>query len=405
MTNNDRKKLILERILKSSEFVNSQKNQKLLTYLINASIEDVIPREFDIASEVFNRDEKFDPSTDTIVRVSMHNLRIKLEKYYANEGKKDKTHIVIDKGHYELKFVENYHAPKEPDNLTKRIHYAIYGILLLVIIFLSAKTILQHNSSDKNSQKLKYRCLWKEVINSERSKLFVIGDEFFFLEGIDSKQSIIRKHDVNSFDDFDQYKKKQSDSIHRQKTPYPYFPRMVVWPLGNILNIFPTGSPIDFKASSKFTSSDMLEDDIIFIGSFRSLYLFNDIIKDLTFNYISTPNYKDLTITSKDTSIHLLFEGEPGIKHTDFCFLRKLPGPSNNTIIMLFSGFYVGASGVTEIITDNEKLKDLENQIQDALGYLPDYYSILFKSFGHSRTEFKTEVLSIEAFDPENIMW
>lgn len=406
MISTTQKKTILNKILESKEFINSKKNQKLLTYLINASIEHVIPTEFDIASKIFNRDVGFDPSSDTIVRVSMHNLRIKLDQYYANEGKKEKVHIVIDKGHYELRFIENYRAPRKKSMNPNRIPFLINLFLLLIIICLTYYMVFIKTQTTSDSQKIRSRSLWKEIIASERKKLFVVGDEFFFIENEGEEQTIIRKHNVNTFDDFDQYNRIHSSSTNRRKTPYPYFPRMDVWSLGYITNLFPFGIPINFKASSKFTSADILKDDIVFIGSFRSLYLFNEIINDLHIDYkISPKNHKSLTIASADTSIALSFEGESSIKHTDYCFLRKLPGPSNNTIIMILSGFYIGLAGVTDIITEESKLKELEIQIIDKLGYLPQYYNILFKSFGHSRTEFKTEVIHIEAFDPDKIMW
>lgn len=406
MIDNNQKKAILKKILESSEFVNSQKNRKLLKFLFHTSIENLIPKEFDIASEVFDRDENFDPSSDTIVRVSMHNLRIKLDHYYANEGKKERIHVVIDKGHYELKFLENCNHSKKINLFQgNKIHLPIYGILLLIILILGYFIINYRNKLDFDNTKLRSRVLWKELTHSKRTKRFVVGDEYFFIEYTGLDQTVVRKHHVNTFDDFDQYVQSQKDSLKREKTPYQYFPKMVVWPMGRIIKILPPSCKINFKASSLFTSSDMLKDDIIFIGSYRSLYLFEEIIKDLSIDYQNTPDYTNLTITNKDTSIYLSFEGEPGIKHTDFCFLRKLPGPSNNTIIMIFSGFYVGLAGVTEIITDNKKLKKLEDQIIEELGYLPQYYNILFKSFGHSRTAFKTEVIHIEAFDPDNILW
>ncbi len=405
MIDNNKKKQLLEKILTSSEFVNSPKNQKLLTFLINASINNQIPKEYDIAEKVFDRDAGFDPGADTIVRVSMHNLRIKLERYYEKEGKKDKIHIITDKGHYELKFLEKCHSPNENNNKISRIHLLGYAGLVAVILFLGYKTLTSQNKTDRELIKLQKCALWKDINNSDRTKRFVMGDEFFFIRYEDRDQFVIRRHDVNTIKDFDHYVNSQNDSFIREKTPYQYFPKMVVWPMGRIINILKPGTRIDFISSSLFKSSDMLNEDIIFIGSFRSLYLFNEIIKDLSFNYDWTPEYKNLSIVNKDTSITLTFEGEPGIKHTDYCYLRKLPGPSENTILMIFSSFYVGLAGVTEIITDYNKLKQLEQQIVQKLGYLPEHYNILFKSFGHSRTAFKTELVHIEAFNPDNIMW
>src|ERR1039458_7716530 len=43
-------------------------------------------KEYSIAVEALHRPAQFDPQSDTIVRVTAHGLREKLERYYAREG-------------------------------------------------------------------------------------------------------------------------------------------------------------------------------------------------------------------------------------------------------------------------------------------------------------------------------
>ena len=57
-------------------------------------------KEYTIGVEVFSRPADFDPKTDTIVRVQIHRLRLKLKEYYSTDGKHDPIVIDVPKGHY-----------------------------------------------------------------------------------------------------------------------------------------------------------------------------------------------------------------------------------------------------------------------------------------------------------------
>jgi TolB-like protein/tetratricopeptide (TPR) repeat protein len=54
--------------------------------------------------EVYDRDERFDPRVDSIVRVDAGRLRSKLREYYSSEGKSSSILIEIPKGSYKALF-------------------------------------------------------------------------------------------------------------------------------------------------------------------------------------------------------------------------------------------------------------------------------------------------------------
>jgi hypothetical protein len=61
-------------------------------------------KEYSIAVHALHRLEQFDPQSDTIVRVSAHTLRKKLEQYYAVEGADHPIQIRLPAGKYVLQF-------------------------------------------------------------------------------------------------------------------------------------------------------------------------------------------------------------------------------------------------------------------------------------------------------------
>jgi Malectin domain len=69
-------------------------------------------KEYSIAVQALHRLEQFDPQSDTIVRVTAHTLRKKLEQYYATEGADHPIQIRLPAGKYVLQFER-----KEPATL------------------------------------------------------------------------------------------------------------------------------------------------------------------------------------------------------------------------------------------------------------------------------------------------
>jgi hypothetical protein len=62
-------------------------------------------KEYNIAVEALGRQDNFDPQVDTIVRVTAHALRKRLEDYYRTAGAHHSVHICLPPGHYVPKFI------------------------------------------------------------------------------------------------------------------------------------------------------------------------------------------------------------------------------------------------------------------------------------------------------------
>jgi hypothetical protein len=68
-------------------------------------------KEYSIAVQALHRLEQFDPQSDTIVRVTAHTLRKKLDHYYATEGADHPIQIRLPAGKYVLQFERKEQAP------------------------------------------------------------------------------------------------------------------------------------------------------------------------------------------------------------------------------------------------------------------------------------------------------
>jgi TolB-like protein len=92
----------LDRILHSGPFLHSRRRQRFLEYLVNEALAGRGERlkGYNIALEVFDRPETFDPAIDPIVRIEAARVREKLREYYEVDGQIDPIHIDLPKGSY-----------------------------------------------------------------------------------------------------------------------------------------------------------------------------------------------------------------------------------------------------------------------------------------------------------------
>lgn len=104
----------LARVLASQTLVSAPRLRQLLRFLGESVLcgrpDDL--KEYVIGCEVFGRGDSFDPRLDSVVRVEVRSLRIKLQRYYSGEGCQDPVLLDLPKGRYVPCF--RYRAPEPP---------------------------------------------------------------------------------------------------------------------------------------------------------------------------------------------------------------------------------------------------------------------------------------------------
>jgi Malectin domain len=99
----------LEAILASGVIGRANNLVRFLTFIceeyFKGSVDEI--KEYSIAVQALGRPESFDPQVDTIVRVTAHALRKRLEDYYRTTGAEHPVHICLPAGHYVPKFVHS----------------------------------------------------------------------------------------------------------------------------------------------------------------------------------------------------------------------------------------------------------------------------------------------------------
>jgi len=404
MLTKEAKLKIFNKILKTDDFKSSGTYNKLLSYLVESSLNEIKLKEYSIAVDVFEKDSHFNPSEDSSVRVYVSNLRKKLDHYYSTEGKDEKYKIVIPKGHYDLDFI-SVHS-KRKDNIEKSLKPFLY-LLSLLMITLILILIFKYSPFKKyfidDYNPILVHPVWKNITESNNQKLIVLGNDLFFLEKINNEETIVRKHYINTKEEFNRYKKEHPEKQIKGITPYSFFPKIDFSTIPILIKILRSKDKLVLKSSMELTTADLLKNDIFFIGSFRSLHFLNYILRDNLIEYSSDPDNMYIRLHDNDTTITFTQSGEPGFEHVDYCLFRKIPGPNKNTIYMFISFFKASISVSAQYMLNEENLNELSKMMKEKYGDVPMYFDVLFKSRGYSRTAFKTSVEFTRKITAENM--
>jgi len=425
MIDNQQKRIILQKILNSSEFSESRISRLLLAYLIESSIKGITPKETSIAKEVFGKDKNFNPIEDTLVRVHIHNLRKKLEKYYEHEGRKDKIRIIIPKGHYEVLFIPQRHLNQEIKKLFNKSN------LILIFIIITLLFLCFYLFSENQSLKGKYYIvdrenpIWKEFLVENKPVMIVIGD-FFFLKQYrnDIKRGLrIRDVYINSYEDLQAFKKKypQYNDLFPD-TMNTFIHKDYAWCLQDFLKIFFSFQKnVSFKLVSRLSLKDLINNNVIFLGSFKRIGIFKKFFQyshfkfqlyseetsvDWKNKFWLYPNQKILyKPDNKDTTIIYERVGSVLDSHNDYAIVAKFPGPNNNKILFFASFYSAGIYEAVRTFTQRESLRAVEEEMRSQLGHIPENFEILFEAIGIDRTGYKIEIKQIHGINSNINIW
>jgi Malectin domain len=84
-------------------------------------------KEYSIAVQALGRSPDFDPQADTIVRVTAHALRKRLEEYYRTEGAEHAIQICLPAGHYVPNFIRRHELLPEQNGTSSTHAFALAG--------------------------------------------------------------------------------------------------------------------------------------------------------------------------------------------------------------------------------------------------------------------------------------
>ncbi len=389
------KSVILTQILNSPEFHDSTRYQELLRYLVEKSSKVSTLKETEIAHEVFGKDSKFDPSTDPLIRSYISNLRKKLEHYYLTTENKFEYKIDIPKGQYLVKYtlVATIPVPKVRRSYMHIVYPAIIGCLIILFLVLkfgyTGTSPVLVNATPVNP-------IWNEFVESNNQPtLIVLGDYLVLSEkGKMGGRTFLREPRINSESELRDLAKleprKYKDYVISDVTYIGAGASLGIWQIMKILVSSP--KPISIKLSSELKWDDFDNNNIVYIGTLKTLDKLDTLFSRTNMHYTLRPNGLIIRNTQTDSLLSYGRGWHGGNYQKDYSVLVKLHGSKNNSILFLTGFSEVGVIESVKAAVDPALVSRINKFSPVSIDRFPFLFELVSETEGVRYTVFRSEI-------------
>ncbi len=383
---------------------------RLLEYLAGCSINDRTPKELEIASEVFGKGSDFDPNQDSLVRVYMHNLRQKLDNYYAREGNPSGDRLAIPKGEYRLAVISARDSTSV--SATGRQAPPVWAMALIVALMINlvALVFLGRGGEPDGGvyEQVSRSSIWASFMDDELPFLVVVGDYYIFaeLDGFGSVERLVRDFDVNSADDLEDRFLSEPELMETYlDLDLTYLPQASASAVKDLLRVvYRSDKPVRVTPMSELTIADLKSNHVIYVGYISALdqlmefvFASSGLVLGETFDELSNA----ATGESYTSGAGIPREGRRN--YTDYGLFSTFPGPSGNQLMIVAGTRDAGLMHTAQAATSLANVTALQESLPGLPADSPLALEALYEVTGYDRVSLDAMLVYSAPLDYQKI--
>lgn len=399
--------------------------RRLLTYLVECYLRDKVPKETDIAFDVFQRDASFDGSQDAVVRVAVRALRQKLDEYYREAGRDRPLRLELPRGGYRIHVVpaeevvavtadaaESPRAAPEggssPEPATqpaphRQLRWALGALAVMLVASLvlnvwawQTRGIPATDAADPARES----AVWAPLLLGDRPLTIVLGDHLLFPNPNPDpgRIQLIRDARINTDEQLraflDQYPDRPSTEPGTQVAT-TLIPKSVALGLVDILPVVgKAGRRVNVRILDELPIDDLRTHDVLFMGPLvRIGPLADALFRDSRYIF----EYDDEPRRLRDLVAGHTYQPSPGRRENaiDYGLLASFRGPAGNRIMVFASvGSDLGLMPLIRRATSPQGLAELlERLTQGGTRPMPEQFEALIEVSGYYRTDLSAKLI------------
>ena len=410
---------MVRRMVSSATFKSSPRLRQFLVYIADRSLtgrtEEI--KEHEIGRLVFGRQEHYDTLEDSVVRSSARQLRAKVKEYFDSEGRDEKWHLSIPKGHYEVIFKLHQtepgtampDVPRDTIPLSAiRLWQVISGVLVVVGIALglfSYQTWRELQRALRVERPSTGLTLASTLLSKDEPTKLVISDYGSSLMGVITHHPFSVEEYANRL---------YSDSLLKQATESPlremwdglsnghaaFFPDAVI--AGDILRLSgEEGKRIVMQSARQTTMQDFQSGNLILVSSPNGSPWINLVVDKLNFRYHvklyadrPLPEFLNFHPLTGENASYSADDATPGYG-TTYGLVARVPNLTGKGKILIVQGLrYTGDQAAGDFVTDPRAAAEVVRLFKvNAVRDLPDF-EILLKTESLTNSHFNTKIVA-----------
>jgi hypothetical protein len=396
------------KIERSGALGRSRSYARLLEFLVESSLKGRTPKELEIAMEVFGKSADFDPSQDSMVRVYAHNLRQKLDHYYATDGAAENRQLALARGEYRVSLVSSSRAetaaqpvPAQPatpppakpsaERPAMRGRLALAAVVLLALgVALGFAVDTARRPAPTVAQTVAASPVWASVLDDDLPVLVVVGDYYIFgeLDEQGDVERLVRDFDVNSSKELDELVMYDPKLLGRyMDLDLTYLPRASAFALLDVLRVLYTSTkPVRVVSMSELNVADLKTSHVVYLGYISALDKLEDFVFASSALTIGV-TYDELR-NIESGEMYTSEAGMPEIhrNYRDYGFISTFPGPGGNQFVIIAGTRDAGMMQAAHALSDPMFIKSVESARPDPHGPQPPAFEMLYEVTGYART-------------------
>lgn len=398
----------IDRIKRSGALGRSPAYAKLLDYLAETTRSGVSCSELSIATDVFNKPDDFDVTSDSAVRVYVYKLRQKLHTYYDGPGSEESVQLSIPKGTYRL-IAERIRSDEEAIGPTGSLNSRTTTILpigLAVICVALLAYILVGNSNVQNqAYSPQQELFWSGIVSDDKPVMIVVGDYYIFGETADNGEiRLVREFDINSASDLRQEINQIGDdgdlfADNRFDVGLTYLPRGSAYAIAQVQEILQgTGKSPRITMMSEFSAEDLRSNHVIYIGYISGLsvleaYTFSASRFDVGYSY-------DQLIDSETGERYTsdFIEAEDDRNFVDYGLISSFSVAEGSQIVILAGTRDAGLMEMSELAVTPDVLGRMELDAAESQAFMS-----VFEVYGFNLTNISARLIGSEFLDESKL--
>jgi hypothetical protein len=412
-----------QKIIQSGALGRSRSYGRLLEFLVECTASERVPKELEIAIEVFGRGADFDPSQDSMVRVYAHNLRQKLEHYYATAGRAETQRLTLARGEYRVSLSTDGNGevveppsvePVSPPPVVVRERsgvrwrHAVLGLVLLVIGGVLGATLAMKREAPPSAAKaIAASPIWAGLLDDDLPILVVVGDYYIYgeLNEHGDVARLVRDFGVGSSKELDQRMKDDSSLVSRYlNLDLTYLPMGSASALLDVLRVLYTSDkPVRVVSMTEMSEADLKSSHIVYIGYISALDKLEDFVfasSRLSIGY----TYDEL----RNVDTEELYTSEGGMpemnrNYRDYALISTFPGPGGNQLLIVCGTRDAGLMQAAHALADPMYIASMEHMRPDASGVKPPAFEMLYEVTGYGRTNLDARLVHTAPLNYEEI--
>jgi hypothetical protein len=394
------------KIVQSGALGRSRSYGRLLEFLVECGVSGRTPKELEIAMEVFGRGADFDPSQDSMVRVYAHNLRQKLEHFYATAGRNEPQQLQLARGEYRVSLAAVDVTPDAVDappvappaaaaeratTPFARWRVALAGAALLALgIALGVGIMVEQAPALPAAASVAKSPIWADMLDDDLPILIIVGDYYIYgeLDEHGDVTRLVRDFSVGSSRELDELMKNDASLMARYlDLDLTYLPTGSAFALLDVLRVLYTSNkPVRVLSMSEMNEADLKSSHVIYVGYISALGKLEDFVfasSSLAVGY----TYDELR--NVDTGeIYTSEAGLPEINryYRDYAFISTFPGPGGNQLMIVSGTRDAGLMQAAHAVADPMFVQSIDKLRPKSNDARPPSFEMLYEVTGYGRT-------------------